>query len=116
MFHLKCNNFNAVDAEIKKKNVLDRFWVCMYCPNNFATINDHNLCQTLFQSNNDYSASSNKACSILTSSKNLSNLFKEFINFSSQENKYIEYITNCKYYNIEEIQSFNDLNHEDAFI
>ena len=62
MFHLKCNNLNVVDAEIIKNTGSDRFWICMFCSNNlfpFATLNDHNLYQTLSQSNNHYSDSSN---------------------------------------------------------
>ena len=62
MFHLKCNNLNVVDAEIIKNTGSDRFWICMFCSNNlfpFATLNDHKLYQTLSQSNNHYSDSSN---------------------------------------------------------
>ena len=62
MFHLKCNNLNVVDAEIIKNTGTGRFWICMFCSNNlfpFATLNDHKLYQTLSQSNNHYSDSSN---------------------------------------------------------
>ena len=43
MVHLKCNNLNAVDAEIIKNTDSDRFWTCMICSNNlfpFTTMND----------------------------------------------------------------------------
>ena len=40
-------------------------------------------------------------------------VFKEFNNFSSQQNKDTENLINCKYYNIDEIQSLNNLNHKD---
>ena len=93
----------------------------MYCSNNvfpFATINDYKLYQTLGQaltSNNDISGSySPKTCSTLKPCKSLSNLFKEFNNFSSQQNKDTENIINCKYYNIDEIQNLNNLNHKVA--
>ena len=46
-------------------------------------------------------------------SSNLNKLFNKFNSFSSQQNKDTENI-NCKYYNIEEIQSLNSLNHKDA--
>ena len=46
--------------------------------------------------------------------KNLSNLFTEFRNVSSQQIKDTENIINCKYCNVDEIQSINNLNHEDA--
>ena len=121
MVHLKCNNLNVVDAEIIKNTGSDRFWICMFCSNNlfpFATLNDHKLYQTLSQSNNHYSGSSNSystnTCSTLKPPKNLSNLFNEFNNFSSQQNKNTENIMNCKYYDIEEIQSRNNLNHKNA--
>ena len=121
MVHLKCNNLNAVDAEIIKNTGSNRFWICMFCSNNlfpFATINDHKLYQSLKQSKNHYSGSSNNystnTCSTLKPPKNLSNLFNEFNNFSSQQNKNTENIINCKYYDIEEIQSLNNLNHKNV--
>ena len=110
-------NLNVVYAEIRKNTGSDRFWICMFCSNNlfpFATLNDHKLYQTLSQSNNHYSGSSNSystnTCSTLKPPKNLSNLFNEFNNFSSQQIKNTENIISCKYYEIEEIQSLNNLN------
>ena len=118
MAHLKCNNLNVVETEIIKTIGSDRFWICMFCSNNlfsFATLNDHNLYQTLIQSNNHYSASSNSYSTNTCSTakpKNLSNLFNEFNNVSSQQYKNTENIINCKYCDIEEIQSLNYLNHK----
>ena len=93
----------------------------MFCPNNlfpFATLNDPKLYQTLSQNLNHYSGSSNSystnTCSTLKPLKNLSNLFDKFNNFSSQQNKNTESIINCKYYDIKEIQSLNNLNHKNA--
>ena len=90
-------------------------------PNNlfpFATINDHKLYQTLSQSNNHYNGSSDsyttKTCSTLKPPKNFSNIFNEFNNYCSQQNKGTENIINCKYYNNEKFQSLNNLNHKDA--
>ena len=121
MVHLKCNNLNVVDAEIIKNTGSDRFWICMFCSNNlfpFATLNDHKLYQTFSQSNNHYSGSSNSystnTCSTLKSPKNLSDLFNGFNDFSYQQNKNTENIINCQYYDIEEIQSFNYLIHQNA--
>ena len=92
----------------------------MFCSINlfpFATLNDLKLYQTVSQSNNHYIGSSNSystnTCSTLKPPKNLSNLFNEFNNFSSQQNKNTENIINCKYYDTEEIQSLNNLNHKD---
>ena len=121
MVHLKCNNFNVVDAEITKNTGSDSFWICMFCSNNlfpFANLSDHKLYQTLRQRNNHYSGSSNSystnTCSTLKPSENLSNLVNEFNNFSSQQIKNTENIINCKYYDIEEIQSLNNLNHKNV--
>ena len=121
MVQLKCNNLNVVQTEIIKTTGSDRFWICMFCSNNlfpFATLNDHKLYQTLSQSNNHYSGSSNSystnTCSTLKPPKNLSNLFNEFNNFSSQQNKNTENIINYKYFDTEEIQSLNNLNHKNA--
>ena len=117
MVHLKCNNSNVFDADIIKNTGSDRFWIYMFCSNNsfpFATKNDHKLYQTLSQSNNHYSGSSNsystKTCSSLKPLNNLSNILNRFNNFSSQQNKDFENIINCKYYSIEEIQILNNLN------
>ena len=72
------------------------------------------------QSNNHYSDSSNSystnICSTLKPPKNLSNFYNEFNNFSSQQNRNTENIIKWKYYDIEEIQSLNSLNHEDVLI
>ena len=91
MGYLIRNNFNFVDAEIIKNTSSDRFWICMFYSNNlfpFATINDHDLYQTLSQSNNHYIGSSGSystnICSTLKPPKNLSNLFNELNKFSSQ--------------------------------
>ena len=91
MVHLKCNNLNVADAEIMKNTGSDGFWICMFCSSNlfpFATLDHHKLHQTLSQSSKHYSGSSNSystnACSTLKPPKNLSNLFNEFNNFSSQ--------------------------------
>ena len=123
MVHLKCNNVNVVDAEIIKNTGSDRFWICMFCSNNlfpFATLNDHKLYQTLSQSNNHYSGSSNSystnICSTLKPTKDLSNLFNAFKNFSSRRNKNTENIIKCKYYDIEEIQSLTILDHKKCFV
>ena len=72
------------------------------------------------QSNNHYSDSSNSystnICSTLKPPKSLSNLYNKFNNFSSQQNRNTENIIKWKYYDVEEIQSLNSLNHEDALI
>ena len=66
---------------------------------------------------NFYSASSDSkstnTCSRLKLHKSLSNLFNQFNNVSSQQNKDTENIINSKYYNIDKIQSIRNLSHKD---
>ena len=103
---------NVVDAAIIKNTGSNRFWICKFCSNNLFPF------VTLSQSNNHYSDSSNSystnACSTLKPPKNLTNLFNEFNNISSQQNKSTENIINCKYYDMEAIWSLNNLNHKNA--
>ena len=110
-----------VDAEIMKNIGSDRFWICMFCSKNlfsFANLNDHKLYQTLRQSKNQYSVSSNSysinTCSTLKPPKNLSHLFNELNNFSSQQNKNTENIISCRYYDTEEIQSLSNANYKNV--
>ena len=110
---------NVVDAEIIKNAGSNIFWICMFCSNNlfpFANLNDHKLYQTLCQSNNHYRGSSSSyslnPCSTLKPPKNVSNLFIELSNISSQQNKSTENFINCKYFDIDE--SLNNLNHKNA--
>ena len=91
----------------------------MFCFNNlfpFAVVSDHKLYQTLSQSNNHDGSSSDrystKTCLTLKPPQNFSNFFNEFNDFLSQQNKVTESTINCKYFNIKEIKSFNNLNHE----
>ena len=88
---------------------LNALWICMFCSNNlfpFPTLNYHKLYQILSESNNHYSGSSNSfstnTCSTLKPPKNLSNVFSQFNEFSSQQNKNRENIINRQYYDIEE--------------
>ena len=76
----------------------------------FATLSDHKLYQSVRQSNKQYIDSSDSfstnTCSALKPPKDLSNLFNVFNKKNSQN------IINCKYYDIEEIQSLNNLSHK----
>ena len=113
MIYLKCNNLNVVDAEYWLRQILD-VHVLFHNLFTFATMNHHKLYQTLSQNHNHHSSNSASysanACSTRKLPKNLSDLFNEFNNFFSQQNKYTENIINCKYYKIEEMQSLNNIN------
>ena len=57
MVHLKCNNLNAVDAEVMRNSGSNRFWICMCCFNIlllFAPVYDHKLYQTLNNNINNF--------------------------------------------------------------
>ena len=93
----------------------------MFCSNiffPFSTVDDYKLCQTLSQSNKYYSNSSdsysNNTYSTLKPPKKLTELFNEFKKNVSQQNKNTENIINCKYYNIEKLESLNNLNYKNA--
>ena len=61
MVHLKCNNLNVVKPEIIKNTGSSRFWISLFCSSElfpFAAMNDCKLYQTLSQSSNCYSGSS----------------------------------------------------------
>ena len=49
---------------------------------------------------------------LLKPQENLTNLFNEFNNLSSDQNNNSENIINCKYYDIDEIQTLNKLNNK----
>ena len=52
-----------------------------------------------------------ETCLVLKPQKNLSDLFNEFNNFSDQ-NKNQENVSNCKYYDLNEVKSLNKLNNK----
>ena len=68
-------------------------------------------------SNNEYHINgdidnSTKTCLVLKPQENLTNFLNEFNNLSSDQNNNSEKIVNCKYYDINEIQTLNELNNK----
>ena len=111
--HFKCNNLNCVDGQLIK---IHRSWFCLLCSNNifpFTNITNKKL-QSVFDNGeyhlDDYIYNSTKTCLVLKSQENLTDLFNEFNNLSSDENNNWKNIINCKYYDIDEIQTLNKLN------
>ena len=51
-------------------------------------------------------------CLVLKPQENLTNLFNEFNNLTSDQNSNSENIINCKYYDIDKIQTINKLNNK----
>ena len=60
----------------------------------------------------DYIDNSTNTRLVLKPQENLTNLFNEFNNLSSDQNNNSENIINCKYYDIDEIQTLNKLNNK----
>ena len=61
---------------------------------------------------NDHIDNSTKTCLVLKPQENLTNFFNEFNNLASGQNNNSENIINCKYYDIDEIQTLNKLNNK----
>ena len=109
--HLKCNDLNYVDGLYLKN--LNISWYCRACCADifpFTNINNYKLYLSLNNTGKKYCETYQKeTCLVLKPQKNLSDLFNEFHNFSDQ-NKNPDYVSNCKYYDLNEIKLLNELN------
>ena len=111
--HLKCNNLNFVDGQLIKNS--NSGWFCLHCSNNifpFTNITNKKL-QSVFSNEeyvDDYIDNSINTCLVLKPQENLANLFFEFSNLSSDQNNNFENIINCKYYDVDEIQTLKKPN------
>ena len=107
--HFKCNNLNFLGGQLIKNPNSSCF--CLHCSNNifpFSNITSKEL-QSVF-SNEEYHVdyyidNSTKTRLVLKPQENLTNLFNEFNNLSSDQNNNSGNIINCKYYDIDEIQT-----------
>ena len=105
-----------VDDQLTKNS--SSGWFCLHCSNNifpFTNIANRKL-QSVFNSEeyhvDDYIDNSINTCLALKPQENLANLFNEFNNLSSNQNNNSENMINCKYHDIDEIQSLNKLNNK----
>ena len=112
--HLKCNNLNFLDGQLIKNS--NSSWFCLHCSNNifpFTNIANEKL-QSVFSNEkyhvDDYIDNLTKTRLVLKPQENLTNLFNEFNNLSSDQYNNSENIINCKYYDIDEIQTLKKLN------
>ena len=112
--HLKCNNLNFLDGQLIKNS--NSSWFCLHCSNNifpFTNITNKEL-QSVFSNEeyhvDDYIDNSTNTRLVLKPQENLTNLFNEFNNLSSDQNNNSENIINSKYYDIDEIQTLIRLN------
>ena len=103
-----------VDGQLIKN--LNSSWFCLHCSSNiypFTNITNKKL-QSVF-SNEEYHVDcyigiSTNTRLVLKPQGNLTNLFNEFNNLSSDQNNNSENIINSKYYDVDEIQTLNKLN------
>ena len=113
--HLKYDNLNFVDLQLIKN--WNSSWFCLQCSNNifpFANIINKKP-QSVFSNgeyhvDDDYIDNSTNTRLVLKPQENLTNLFNGFNNLSSDQSNNSEYIINCKYYDIDEIQTLKRLN------
>ena len=101
-----------VDGQLIKNS--DSSWFCLHFSNKifpFTNITNKKL-QSVFSDEeyhvDDYIDSLTKTCLVLRPQENLTNLFSEFKNLSSDQNNSSENI-NSKYYDIDEIQTLSKL-------
>ena len=108
--HLKCNDLNYVDGlYLKNLNILLYCRACCADIFPFTNINNYNLYLSLNNTGKKYCETfQKKACLVLKPQKNLSDLFNEFNNFSDHS-KNQENVSNCKYYDLNEIKPLNKL-------
>ena len=108
MSHLKCNDLNYVDGLYLKN--LNISWYCRSCCADifpFTNINNYKLYLSLNNTGKKYCETYQKEiCLVLKPQKN-----NEFNNFSDQ-NKNQENVSNCKYYDLNEIKPLNKLNNK----
>ena len=104
--HYKCNGLSFIDYQITKNNTE---WHCSLCSKElfpFSSLNDYKF-NTINNVNMNYSV--DKSRLILQPPPNLSTLYNEFNNLSTNLNNDSDIAADCKYYDIHEMKPFNDL-------
>ena len=107
--HIKCNNLNFIDYQYLNGN--DDPWFCLKCNTElfpFGTLNNKTFNQYINSSNiqNKDIDQDNSSNLVLKPPPNLKSLFNQFNNSSQiHDFKDPENVVNCKYYNLEEVQT-----------
>ena len=107
--HIKCNNLNFLDYQYLNGN--DDPWFCLKCNTElfpFGNLNNKTLNQYINSSNiqNKDIDEDNSSNLVLKPPPNLNSLFTQFNNSSQiHEFKDPKNVVNCKYYNLEEVQT-----------
>ena len=113
--HIKCNNLSCGDGlYLKNSNISWYCWACCTYIFPFTNTNHYKIHFSINNTGKKYCETGRKeTCLVLKLQKNFSDLFNEFNNFSDK-NKTPENVSNCKYYNLNEIKSFNKLNNKSS--
>ena len=107
--HIKCINLNVLDYQYLHGN--DDPWFCLKCNTElfpFRTLNNKTLNQYINSSNtlNKHIDQDNSSNLVLKPPPNLNSLFNQFNNSSQiHDFKDRDNVANCKYYNLEEVQT-----------
>ena len=116
--YLKCKNLNFLYGKLVKNS--NSGWFFLHFSNNFFPLTNITTKKLRSVFNNeeyhvdDYIDNSTKTCLVLKPQENLTNLFNELDNLSygPDQNNSSENIINCKYYDMDEIQTLNKLNNK----
>ena len=111
--HFKCNFLNSIEGAIILKE--NNFWHCHTCSKNLFPFNDLNDNKFNLVNHNNIKFSSNDNKLNLHLPQNLTSLFNHFNDVSSEINKDPENSVNCKYYDTNEMQDFNNLIDKTSF-
>ena len=109
--HIKCNNQNFLNYQYLNGN--DDLWSCLKCNTElfpFGTLNNKTFNEYINSSNiqNKGMDQDNSCNLVLKPPPNLKSLFNQFNNSSQiHDFKDPENVVNCKYYNLEEVQTMN---------
>ena len=103
--HYKCNYLTSVDSHLIKN--FNENWQCLHCSRNmFPFVELHDYKFNIATGNKiDYTANNDKLS--FKTPPNLSELYNQFNNLSSN-NEDSDDLVNCKYYNIEEMSNLKD--------
>ena len=114
--HLKCNNLNFVDSQLIQNS--NSSWFCLHSSNNIFPFTNftNKKVQSAFSNReyhvDDYIDNLINTWLVLKPQENLTYIFNEFNNLSPDQSNNSENITNCKYYDIDEIQTLKKLNNK----
>ena len=103
--HFKCNYLNFVDCQIIKNSNQD--WHCILCAKNFfpfVDLNDYRF-DVLTGNTRKYLVDDNTL--VLKPPHNLSSLFNQFNDLTTDKNEDTENVLNCKYFDVNDLRKLD---------